>query len=222
MAESLLLVLIKCLPFTLVIFCVIGFILLGIATPTEAAASGVIGALVTTAIFRRLSVKFIIESLFETVLLTASLMAVVAASKLFSQVLSFTGASTGFLQYFISQDMSALPAFIAMIGTTFIACMFIDVNVYMLISVPIFSPLVNALDFDPIWFWAVSLLNITLSAITPPFGYGLLALKAAVGKDVSMVRIYRSALAVVAIFIIATTILYVFLQIVTFLPGLIL
>ena len=100
--------------------------------------------------------------------------------------------------------------------------MFINVVAYMLISVPIFSPLVNALDFDLIWFWAVFLLNITLGAITPPFGYGLFALKAAVEKDVSMIRIYRSALSVVAIFIIATTILYVFLQIVTFLPELIL
>ena len=100
--------------------------------------------------------------------------------------------------------------------------MFIDVSAYMLISVPIFSPLVNALDFDPIWFWTVFLLNITLGAITPLFGYGLFALKAAVGKDVSIVRIYRSALPVVAIFIIATIILYVFPQMVTFMPGLIL
>lgn len=212
-------ILLKCVPFLLVIFSVIGFILLGIATPAESAASGVVGALITTALYRKLSVKFLFESLKEAALLTASVMAIFAASTLFSQILSFTGAPQGFLKYFIAQDLSGLTAFLAMMAITLIACMFIDVIAYMLISVPIFALLVEAFGFDPIWFWAIFLINVTLGSVTPPFGYALFALKAA-APNVSMAKTYRAAWSVVGIFAVAITIMYLVPGIVTIIPSL--
>jgi len=212
-------ILLKCVPFLLVIFSVIGFILLGIATPAESAASGVVGALITTALYRKLTTKFLIESLKEAALLTSSVMVIFASSTLFSQILSFTGAPQGFLKFFIAQDLSSLTAFLAMMVITLIACMFIDVIAYMLITVPIFALLVEAFNFDPIWFWTIFLINVTLGSVTPPFGYALFALKAA-APDVSMVRTYRAAWSVVGIFTIAITIMYLVPGIVTLVPSL--
>jgi tripartite ATP-independent transporter DctM subunit len=211
--------LLKCLPFLMVIFSVIGFILLGIATPSEAAASGVIGALITTLLYRKLSLSFLFDSLKEAALLTGSIMAIFAASSLFAQILSFTGASRGFLNYFLAQDLTGLTAFLAIMIITLVACMFIDVIAYMLVSVPIYAPIAGAFGFDPIWFWAIYLINVTLGSVTPPFGYALFSLKAA-SPELSMGRTYRSAWSVVAIFTIAITILYLVPGIVTLIPSL--
>jgi len=211
--------LLKCMPFLLVIFAVVGFILLGIATPAESAASGVVGALITTALYRKLSLSFLIESLKGAALLTGSIMAIYAASNLFAQILSFTGASQGFLSFFLEQDLTAATAFLAIMLITLIACMFIDAIAYMLVSVPIFAPIVDAFGMDPIWFWAIFLINVTLGAVTPPFGYGLFALKAA-APNISMGRTYRAAWGVVAIFGVAIAILYLVPGIVTLIPSL--
>ena len=216
--DKLIWLLLKCLPFLLVIFSVIGFILLGVATPSEAAASGVIGALITTALYRKLSFAFLIDSLKTAALLTGSMMAIFAAASLFAQILSFTGASQGFLNYFLDQDLTALTAFLAIMLITLVACMFLDVIAYMLMSVPIFAPIADAFGFDPIWFWAIYLINITLGAVTPPFGYALFTLKAA-APTLSMGTAYYAAWGVVAIFTFTITILYLIPGIVTFIPS---
>ncbi len=211
--------LLKCVPFLLVIFAVVGFILLGIATPAESAASGVVGALITTALYRKLSLSFLYESLKGAALLTGSIMAIFAASNLFAQILSFTGASQGFLKFFLEQDLTASTAFLAIMLITLFACMFIDAIAYMLVSVPIFAPIVDAFGMDPIWFWAIFLINVTLGAVTPPFGYGLFALKAA-SPNTSMGQTYRAAWGVVGIFAVAITLLYFMPGIVTLIPSL--
>ena len=211
--------LLKCVPFLLVIFSVIGFILLGIATPSEAAASGVVGALITTALYRKLTLRLLIDSLKEATLLTGSIIAIFAASSLFAQILSFTGASQGFLKFFLAQDLTALTAFLAIMLITLVACMFIDVIAYMLVSVPIYAPIADAFGFNPIWFWAIYLINVTLGSVTPPFGYALFALKAA-SPALPMGKTYRAAWSVVAIFVIAITLLYLVPDIVTFIPSL--
>lgn len=217
--DSLGLILLKCIPFLLVIFSVIGLILLGVATPSEAAASGVVGALITAALYRKLCFSFLVDSLKEAALLTGSIMAIFAASSLFAQILSFTGASQGFLKYFLAQDLTGLTAFLAIMLITLVACMFIDVIAYMLVSVPIFAPIAEAFGFDPIWFWAIYLINVTLGSVTPPFGYALFALKAA-SPSLPMGKTYRAAWAVVAIFTLAITILYLVPSIVTLVPSL--
>ncbi len=213
------LVLLKCVPFLMVIFSVIGFILLGVATPSEAAASGVVGALITTALYRRLSLRFLFDSLKEAALLTGSIMAIFAASSLFAQILSFTGASQGFLKFFLAQELTSLTAFLAIMLITLVACMFIDVIAYMLVSVPIYAPIADAFGFDPIWFWAIYLINVTLGSVTPPFGYALFALKAA-SPSLPMGKTYSSAWSVVVIFAIAITLLYLVPGIVTLIPSL--
>jgi len=217
-AESAWVAVAKCAPFMLVIFCVIGFILLGIATPSESAATGVVGAILTAAIYRRLSWRLLIDSFREATLLTAALLVILSTSILFSQILSLTGASRGLVSFVTELGLTPLTSFLAMMGMTLIACMFIDLFAFMLIAIPIFEPLVRAYGFDPIWFWSLFLINITLGAVTPPFGYGLFALKAS-APDLSMANAFKAAWSVVGIFLVAMTILYLVPDIVTLVPN---
>ena len=216
--ESALLSVVKCAPFMLVIFFVIGFILLGIATPSESAATGVLGAIFTAAIYRRLTWRLLLDAFREATLLTAALLVILSTSILFSQILSITGASRGLVLFVTDLGLTPLTSFVAMMAMTLLACMFIDLFAFMLIAIPIFEPLVQAYGFDPIWFWALFLINITLGAVTPPFGYGLFALKAS-ATDLSMTAAFKAAWSVVGIFLVAMVILYLVPGIVTMIPS---
>ena len=95
--------LIRCLPFAIVIFSVMGFIMLGIATPSESAATGVLGALLTAAIYRNLSLRMIWDSLMASITVAAMILVIMAMSKMFTQLLAFTGA-TGQLVTLVAQS----------------------------------------------------------------------------------------------------------------------
>ncbi len=108
--------------------------------------------------------------------------------------------------------------FFLMMLLPFILCMFIDQLGLMLIVIPIYLPIIKALGFDPVWFWLLFLLNITLGAITPPFGYVLFAVKGS--TDVSMREIFGASWLFVGLTLLGIVVLAVFPDIVTFLPRL--
>jgi len=205
------------MPFTLVIFSVIGMIMLGIATPSESAATGVIGAMFTSAIFRKLSFSMFCDSILSTTRITVMILIILAASKLFGQLLSFIGASAGLLETVTSLDLSNGWMFIVLMAIPFLLCMFVDVFAVVAVAVPIYLPIVNNCGFDPIWFWMLFLINIVLGSMTPPFGYTLFSLKGA-ADNVKIQDIYIGALPIVFIFIIGLTVMYFFPSMVTFLP----
>jgi TRAP-type C4-dicarboxylate transport system permease large subunit len=90
----------------------------------------------------------------------------------------------------------------------------------MLIVIPIYLPILKALEFDPVWFWLLFLLNITLGAITPPFGYVMFAVKAA-AQDVSMGEIFNASWLFVGLTLFGMLVMTLFPDIVTFLPELV-
>jgi tripartite ATP-independent transporter DctM subunit len=189
------------LPFCLVIFSVIGLIMLGIATPSESAATGVIGALIASAVYRKLSFRMFYESLVSTVRISATILIILVASKLFGQLLSFTGASAGLLQAITSFDLSYGLMFLVLMAIPFVLCMFIDPFAVLAVAVPIYIPIVSSYGFDPMWFWMLFLINLCLGSMTPPFGYTLFALKASVG-NISLQDVYFGAYPMVFVFVI--------------------
>ncbi len=100
----------------------------------------------------------------------------------------------------------------------FVMCMFIDWIAFMLLAVPIYVPLVAAQGYDPIWFWTLFLINITVGSLTPPFGYTLFALKGA--SDLSTREVFAAAWPVVGIFLVGMVVLWAVPAVVTVLPGL--
>lgn len=211
--------LVQTLPFLIVIFSVMGLILLGVATPNESAATGVVGSLIAAAIFRKLNVKMLYESLLGTCSVSTMIMIIIASSMLFGQLLSFTGATSGLVTVATEMKLSALATFFVLMLIPFILCMFIDLFAVMLVAIPIYDPLLSVYSFDPIWFWTLFLINMTLGSLSPPFGYTIFALKGAY-PELAMDDVYAGAWPMVYLFLIGMAIMYIFPSIVTFLPNL--
>jgi len=99
-----------------------------------------------------------------------------------------------------------------------VLCMFIDTIAVILLTIPIYQPVVNTLEFDPVWFWLLFLVNITLGAITPPFGYTLFAFKAVV-PDMTIGQVYRATWPFVGLFLLGIAMIIIFPAIATWLPN---
>ena len=212
--------LVRILPFVIVIISVMGFIMMGIATPSESAATGVVGALITAGIYRNLTLKMIWDSVMASITVSAMILAIMAMSKMFTQLLAFTGATSQLVELVANLGFGPLVMVLIMLAVPFLLCMFIDTIAVILLTIPIYQPVVNALEFDPVWFWLLFLINITLGAITPPFGYTLFAFKAVV-PDMSISNIYKAIWPFVLLFLAGIGLIIVFPGIATWLPNLV-
>lgn len=215
-----LIALVRTLPFVIVIFSVMGFIMLGIATPSESAATGVVGALITAAIYRNLNLQMIWDSIMGSVTVSAMILTIMAMSKMFTQLLAFTGATSELVEFVANLNLGPTLMLLIMLAVPFLLCMFIDTIAIILLTIPIYQPVVNSLDFDPVWFWLLFLVNITLGAITPPFGYTLFAFKAVV-PDMSISEAYKATWPFVLLFLSGIALIIVFPGIATWLPYLV-
>jgi tripartite ATP-independent transporter DctM subunit len=204
-------------PFLLVVVSVMGLILLGVATPSESAATGVVGALIVAGHFRRLSWPMLREAIASAVTITAVILIIVVSAKLFSQLLSFAGATRGLVTLIGELGLSPELTFLMMMLIPLVLCMFIDQIAFMLLAVPIYQPIVAAMGYDPIWFWTLFLINLTVGSLTPPFGYTLFALKGA-AEGMSTAQVYRAAWPVVGIFLVGMGLLWAFPALVTAIP----
>jgi tripartite ATP-independent transporter DctM subunit len=210
--------LLRFFPFSLIIFLVVGLILLGVATPTESAATGVLGALIVSALFRRLTVKTIVNSALSTMRISGMVLIIMASAQAFSQVMALSGAAQGVVNLVNNISVPPMVLFAIMNLITLFLCCFMDQISLMMIFVPIYVPIITTLHFDPIWFWLVILINITLGGITPPFGYVLFTLKGTT-KDLSLQEIYRSILPFVLLYIFAMLLVAIFPPLATWLPS---
>ncbi|MGI9426259.1 MAG: TRAP transporter large permease [Hyphomicrobiaceae bacterium] len=209
---------IRTLPFVVVVFSVMGFIMLGIATPSESAATGVVGALITAAIYRKLSIAMLGQSIMASITVSAMILAIMAMSKMFTQLLAFTGATGELVQLVANLNLGPTTMLVVMLAVPFVLCMFIDTIAVILLTIPIYQPVVKSLEFDPVWFWLLFLINITLGAITPPFGYTLFAFKAVV-PTMTISDVYRATWPFVLLFLLGLALIIVFPGIATWLPS---
>jgi tripartite ATP-independent transporter DctM subunit len=209
------------LPVGLIVFLVIGVIMLGIATPSEAAASGTLGVIVTALLYRSLSWQVINKSLVETVKVSGMILLILAGARAFSQILSFTGATYGLAEVAVVLPIAPILLVISMQVVVLILGCFMDVVAIMLITLPVFVPSIKGLGFDPVWFAVLMLLNIEMAMLTPPFGIGLFVMKGVAPKDTTMVDIYRAALPFLGLDAIALCLIIVFPAIALWLPSLV-
>jgi tripartite ATP-independent transporter DctM subunit len=209
---------IKVSPFFIVIFSVMGLILMGIATPSEAAATGVIGSIITATIYKCFSLKMLWDSLQSSVKISLMIVIIVASSKLFGQLLSFMGATSGLIDFVSTLDLSQWAMFFILMLIPFLLCMFIDQFAFILLAIPLYVPIVSSYGFDPVWFWTIFLINLTVGSLTPPFGYTLFSLKGST-ENILIADIYKSAWPVVVLFMTSLVLFYFFPVIITFLPN---
>jgi tripartite ATP-independent transporter DctM subunit len=175
-----------------IIFIVLGAIFSGVATVTEAAAVGVFGALVASAVNRRLSWSVLTQSSRRTFILTTVITWIVFAAHAYSTAYTAMGAEsfiTGLTQQIPGGKWGALGF---MMFVLFILGMVLDPVGIMLITLPVFLPLVQAHGFDPIWFGILFVVMMEISYMTPPFGFNLFYLRSVAPPGVTMKDIYWS------------------------------
>jgi TRAP-type mannitol/chloroaromatic compound transport system permease large subunit len=216
---SVFMALVRMLPCCFVFFMVMGLIMLGVATPTEAAATGVAGAIMLAAYYRGLSLHMLWEALASAATVASLLLVIMCSAVMFSQLLTFTGATRALGQFVVGLELSAALMLLAMLALPFVLFMFLDQIALMLVLIPIYQPILKIYEFDPIWFWTLFLVVATVGGLTPPFGYVLFALKSA-APDVPMGTIFRASWPFVGIICAGMLIMALVPDIITFLPRL--
>lgn len=206
------------MPFSIIIFSVMGLILLGVATPSEAAATGVVGTLVVAGIYRRLSWTMIWSAIEGAALVTAMILVIVVSSNLFGQLLAFTGATRQLVAFGATLSEQPYALLAVLLAVVFLLCMFIDQIALMLILVPLYQPLVGSIGFEPIWFWLLVLLNLTVGGMTPPFGYTMFAFKAS-APEVALSEIYGASWPFVGLFVLLMVLVVLWPPLATWLPS---
>lgn len=193
LGEVLRALLIDVFPLGLIIFLVTGFIVIGVATPTEAAATGAAGAFLLAALYRRLKWETVVKTMQETVKITVMVFMIVAGSITYSQILAYSGISRVITENILALTVSPSLTLLVMMIVILLLGTLMDQVAIIMITVPIFTPIVAALGIDPFLFGILMLINLEIALTTPPFGMLLFVMKGVATEDVSMGDLYRSA-----------------------------
>ena len=208
------------LPLGLIIFMVIGLIFLGVATPTEAAATGTLGAFVLGLCYRRITKALIQKSMQGTVRVTVMIFMIIIVSSTYGEILAFSGAASGLVNFVTGLKVAPLLIICAMMLTILILGCFMETVAIMMITVPIFMPIIGAFHYDPIWFGILMLIALETGLITPPFGVTLFVMKGVAPPSVTMADIWKAATPFVLVDIFCLVLTMLAPSTVTFLPDL--
>jgi tripartite ATP-independent transporter DctM subunit len=196
---------------------VIGGIYLGVFTPTEAAGIGAAGAFIAALLRRSMTFPELVRILFDSARTSAALMAVLVGALIFSNFVNITGAPEIIVNALKAVDVPPLAVMmLILLFYLVLGCVF-DALAMILLTVPIFFPLVIALGFDPVWFGIIVVVVVELSLITPPIGMNLFVIHS-VARDIPMTTIYRGILPFILVDIVRLAILVLFPWIILFLP----
>lgn len=191
----------------------------GVFTPSEAAAFGALGVLLLAALYRALTWRAAVASVRGALKVTLMAYLIVFGSATFSQILAFSGASSGLIRWATGFDLAPIAMLLVMFGVLLLLGMFMEQISMMLLTVPIFFPLAQTLDFDLVWFALIMLLGLEISFTTPPFGLLLFVMKGVAPPQTTMREIYTSALPFIGCSLVLVALLIVFPGIALWLPG---
>lgn len=208
------------LPLGSIIFLVIGLMFLGIATPTESAALGALGCFVLVFIYKGWDWKAISGSISSTLKITVMMFMIMTGAMAFSQILAFTGASSGLVKLASSMNLPPIVIVIFMQIILLFMGTFMEPLTIMMVTLPVYMPIIKSLAYNPLWFGAIMLLNMEMATTTPPFGLVLFVMKGVAPKDTTMGDIYKAGLPFLGCDAIAMGLIMLFPSLALYLPGL--
>lgn len=207
------------LPLGLIVL-VLGVIYFGICTPTEAAAVGAFGAMGCAMAYRKLTWTKLRDSLWSTMKTNAMIFWLIIGATAFTHFLAYSEIQGLIHQTVLSLDVSPWMILITIQIIYFILGMFLDPAGILMLTTPIFVPIITKLGFDPLWFGILFVVNMEMAYITPPFGFNLFIMKAIVPPQIKMMDIYRSVYPFVILQAICLLLVMMFPQLATWLPEL--
>ncbi|MFT6444091.1 MAG: tripartite ATP-independent transporter DctM subunit [Sulfitobacter pontiacus] len=203
------------------ILAVLGSILGGIATPTEAASVGAVGAMILAALRWRLSFGVLKETMVSTATITSMVFVILLGASVFSVVFRMMGGDNLVHEFLSNLPGGTLAAVAVVMLIMFFLGFILDTFEIIFIVIPITAPVLLMLDVDPIWLGVLVGVNLQTSFLTPPFGFALFYLRGVAPADLPTSAIYKGILPFVMLQVVAIAILFMFPQIVTWLPKLI-
>lgn len=207
------------LPIGFVIFLVIGVIFLGVASPSEASATGALGMFLLVAAHRRLNWYVVKKSFISSMEIIGMLFLIMCTAKTYSQILAFSGASRGLVQFALDLPVEPIFVIAGVMVIVLILGMFITASAIIMVVIPLSMPIVLALGFDPIWFAVLIMLGIEMGGTTPPFGVILFTMKGVGPPGTKIEDCYRAAMPFLGCDLIVMILLFVLPVIALWLPG---
>ncbi len=206
-------------PPAALIFLVLGAIFFGVAAPTEAAALGSLGALFVIALYRRLTLRGVIEAGYSALKISTFIMFLVLGAKYFMTTFSKLGGGHVIYNFLMSVSTGKTMLLIIMLFIIFILGMFMDWIGILLVVVPIYVPIVKAMGWNPLWFAIMFCITLQISYITPPFAYSIFYLKGIAPPEVKLIDIYKGCVPFILLQFIGLVILYFWPDLCLYLPS---
>lgn len=203
----------------LLVFMIMGLILLGVTTVTEASGTGAIGAIIVAIIHRRFNWTMLMDALRDTLRLSGMIAWILIAAICFGKIYTGLGAIEVLDNMLRAAGLGAWGTLILMQLSFFIMGCFLDDTAILFICAPLYIPIVAGFGFDLIWFGVLFVMNTEMCFLTPPYGINLFYMKGIVPKGVTMMDIYKSVIPYVGLQALGLAIVMIFPQIALWLPG---
>ncbi len=202
----------------ILIILVLGTILLGIASPTEAAAFGAAGALIIGVVNRRLTWEIVYSSCYETVSVTAMVGFMMIGAGAFGSVFSGLGGNAIVAEFAMNMPGGPNMVFVVAAFFVFILGMFLEPGAVIFLAVPIIAPILSRMGFEPLWVGLAINVILQSAYISPPFGFSLFYLKGCTPPDIDIIEIYKASVPLLVLQAVCLIIIFMFPQIVLWLP----
>jgi tripartite ATP-independent transporter DctM subunit len=209
------------LPLLSIFGVVVGAMVAGWATPTESAALGVVATLAIALMYRVLTLQALMRSLRGTIAISGMILLIIMGATTFAQILTFSGASNGIVEAITATGLGPTAIVIGMMLILIFLGIFVDQVSMMLITIPIFMPIVQKLGVDPIWFGIMFLICMQMGLLLPPHGLLLMTMKGVAPPTVTMSHIFRAVIPYVLMSMLVLAAVFLFPPIATWLPGII-
>ena len=200
---------------------VVGAMAAGWGTPTESAALGAFATVLLAMAYRTLTWRILLDSLKGTVAISAMILFIIVGATTFAQILSFSGASNGLAEAITGAGLPAWAVVAGMMLMMIFLGIFVDQVSMMMITLPIFMPVVTALNVDLIWFGVLFLICMQLGLLLPPHGLLLMTMKGVAPREVTMLHIFQAVVPYVAMSLILLALVFFVPKVATWLPALI-
>jgi len=206
---------------TLSIFAlVVGALALGWATPTECAALGAFGTILLACLYASLSMEAVYKALKGTASISGMILFIILGATTFAQILSFSGASTGLVQFITGQELSPGVIVMGMMAILIVLGIFVDQVSMMMITLPIFMPIVQSLQIDSIWFGVMFLICMQLGLLLPPHGLLIMTMRGVAPSSIKMGEIFLAVIPYVLMSLVLLFAVFSWPIIATWLPAL--
>lgn len=206
-----------------VFFLVIGGMFYGLFTPTEAASVGVGGILLLSVVRRKLSWKAFVKSLYETLRTSCMVLFLIAGAVVFGKFLAVTRIPFNIASWVGSFDLPAFAVMALIVVIYFLGGCFMDSLALIMLTIPVFYPVVLSLGYDPIWFGIIIVLVTEMGVITPPVGinvYVVFGITRSMGYNMALESIFKGIFPFLAAIVVGIALLMIFPQIILLLPDL--